>query len=163
MPRALAASGRGWLAGVGAMWFWHAPALCNAAVASRRFMRCKPSRCSLLGASSGGRSLRRAKRSAFAARRDHLPVHRLRRLQRARDHHHILAGHGLLDLHDAADRPARMLQTIRTDWGFTPERDQQIGGLLMWVPMCLIYLGAIFAQLARWFAQPASPATDNVL
>ncbi len=45
-PAALAGAGRaparprrirlaGWLAGVGAMWFWHAPALCNAAVASR--------------------------------------------------------------------------------------------------------------------------------
>ena len=29
------ASAVGWLAGVGAMWFWHAPALCNAAVTSR--------------------------------------------------------------------------------------------------------------------------------
>jgi len=25
----------GWVAGVGAMWFWHAPALCNAAATSR--------------------------------------------------------------------------------------------------------------------------------
>jgi len=38
------------------------------------------------------------------------------------------------------------------NWGFTPEKDQQIGGLLMWVPMCFVYLTAIVAQLARWFA-----------
>jgi len=47
--------------------------------------------------------------------------------------------------------------TIRSGWGFTPERDQEIGGLLMWVPMCLIYLSAIFAQIARWFAEPSDP------
>jgi len=29
----------------------------------------------------------------------------------------------------------------------------------MWVPMCLVYLGAIVAQLARWFGEPARPAT----
>jgi cytochrome c oxidase assembly factor CtaG len=34
-PRVFAHPLVGWLAGVGAMWFWHAPALCNAAVASR--------------------------------------------------------------------------------------------------------------------------------
>jgi cytochrome c oxidase assembly factor CtaG len=55
-----------------------------------------------------------------------------------------------------------MLQTIRTGWGFSPERDQQIGGLLMWVPMCLIYLTAILAQMVRWFAQPASPAAEKL-
>jgi cytochrome c oxidase assembly factor CtaG len=55
-----------------------------------------------------------------------------------------------------------MLQTIRTGWGFSPERDQQIGGLLMWVPMCLIYLTAILAQMKRWFAQPASLAPEKI-
>jgi len=51
-----------------------------------------------------------------------------------------------------------LLGTIRGAWAMTPEKDQQIGGLLMWVPMCTIYLGAIFAQLVRWFA-PALPST----
>jgi cytochrome c oxidase assembly factor CtaG len=55
-----------------------------------------------------------------------------------------------------------MLQTIRMGWGFSPERDQQIGGLLMWVPMCLIYLTAILAQMARWFAQPARLAVERM-
>jgi hypothetical protein len=27
----------------------------------------------------------------------------------------------------------------------------------MWVPMCLVYLCAIFAQLARWYTEPATP------
>ena len=28
----------------------------------------------------------------------------------------------------------------------------------MWVPMCLIYLGAIFAQIARWFGEASAVA-----
>ena len=56
-----------------------------------------------------------------------------------------------------------MWETIRTGWGFSPEKDQQIGGLLMWVPMCLMYLSVIFAQIARWFGQatPSHPATQR--
>jgi cytochrome c oxidase assembly factor CtaG len=58
--------------------------------------------------------------------------------------------------------PLGMLRTIRSDWGITPDRDQQIGGLLMWVPMCLIYLSAIFAQIGRWFAEAAGPTTRSI-
>ena len=43
---------------------------------------------------------------------------------------------------------------IRGNWGLTSDRDQQIGGLLMWVPMCAIYATAILAQLARWHSSP---------
>jgi cytochrome c oxidase assembly factor CtaG len=50
---------------------------------------------------------------------------------------------------------AAITQMIQLRWGLTPEKDQQIGGLLMWVPMCLVYFAAILAQVARWFAEPA--------
>jgi hypothetical protein len=36
-----------------------------------------------------------------------------------------------------------------------------VGGLIMWVPMCLVYLCAIFGQLARWYAVPAGPALQT--
>ena len=54
---------------------------------------------------------------------------------------------------------------IQVNWGVTPESDQQVGGLLMWVPMCLVYLSAIIAQFARWFAQPitSAPAIEKSL
>ncbi len=56
-----------------------------------------------------------------------------------------------------------ILPVIRGAWGLTPEKDQQVGGLLMWVPMCLIYLGAIFIQIARWFGEVAArPATQKL-
>ena len=47
---------------------------------------------------------------------------------------------------------------IEGSWGMNPARDQQVGGLIMWVPMCLAYLCAIFGQLARWYSEPAHPA-----
>lgn len=49
--------------------------------------------------------------------------------------------------------PYGMLPAIRDNWGISPQMDQQIGGLLMWVPACMIYLAAIMAMFARWYAE----------
>ena len=38
-------------------------------------------------------------------------------------------------------------------WGFTPLEDQQIGGLIMWVPACLVYVGAGLAFFAGWLRE----------
>jgi putative membrane protein len=35
-------------------------------------------------------------------------------------------------------------------WGLTPLQDQQLGGLIMWVPACLVYIVAGLALLAGW-------------
>jgi cytochrome c oxidase assembly factor CtaG len=150
----------GWLAGVGAMWFWHAPALRNAAVTSRPVHALQIVSLLVLG-------------SLF-----------WRQILAPREQERLSPPGAVLYLFSAcftcgmlgiiitfspvtvcsiytmqSSDPLGMLRTIRTDWGFSPERDQQIGGLLMWVPMCLIYLSAIFAQIARWFALSAGPAT----
>lgn len=47
-----------------------------------------------------------------------------------------------------------ILPLIRQEWGLTPEADQAYGGLFMWGPSGLVYLGAILGTLARWFAEP---------
>ena len=52
------------------------------------------------------------------------------------------------------------LPVIREGWGISAALDQQIGGLLMWVPGCLIYLTAIMAMFGRWYAQPANAAVQ---
>jgi putative membrane protein len=44
-----------------------------------------------------------------------------------------------------------ILPLIHNQWGLTPAKDQQLGGLLMWVPACLIYFCGILGLLARWF------------
>ncbi|HTS17621.1 MAG TPA: cytochrome c oxidase assembly protein [Verrucomicrobiae bacterium] len=162
-PRVFAHPLVGWVAGVGAMWFWHEPALCNAAVSSRPIHTLQTVSLLALG-------------SVF-----------WRQILAPREEERLSPPGAVLYLFSACvtcsvlgiiitfspvtvcsiytmpptDRLG-MLRTIRTDWGFTPEQDQQVGGLLMWVPMCLIYLSAIFAQFARWFAQTANPAAERI-
>ena len=47
-----------------------------------------------------------------------------------------------------------LLPMIRDGWGLTPAADQQLGGLLMWVPGGMVFLAAIIFVLARWYAEP---------
>jgi cytochrome c oxidase assembly factor CtaG len=161
-PRMLGHPFIGWAAGVGAMWFWHVPALCNAAASSRPVHAVQTISLLLLG-------------TAF-----------WRQVIAPRDSERLPPPSAVVYLFTACatcsvlgiiitlspvtvcsiytmpsmDRLG-ILQTIRDDWGLTTERDQQIGGLLMWVPMCLVYLSAIFAQMARWFAEPAGAETKT--
>jgi putative membrane protein len=44
-----------------------------------------------------------------------------------------------------------ILPLIRDGWGLTARDDQQLGGLLMWVPGCFVYLSAILATASRWY------------
>ena len=50
-----------------------------------------------------------------------------------------------------------ILPLIRDEWGLDPANDQQLGGLLMWVPGCFVYLSAILWKLMRWYAMPDYP------
>ena len=43
-------------------------------------------------------------------------------------------------------------------WGLSPLADQQLAGLIMWVPGAGLYLGAALALLARWFADERKAA-----
>lgn len=45
----------------------------------------------------------------------------------------------------------RLMSLIQDQWGITPALDQQIGGLMMWVPACGIYVVSIVALLTRWY------------
>jgi putative membrane protein len=38
------------------------------------------------------------------------------------------------------------------DAGMTSSVDQQLGGLLMWVPPCSLYVAAIISVLCRWYS-----------
>ncbi|MEJ2009172.1 MAG: cytochrome c oxidase assembly protein [Acidobacteriota bacterium] len=50
--------------------------------------------------------------------------------------------------------PYGILHIIRNQWGMTPLVDQEWGGLLMWIPACLVYLSMILGTLARWYRMP---------
>jgi putative membrane protein len=151
----------GWIAGVGAMWLWHAPALCNAATTSSAVSAIQTTSLLLMGSVFWWQVLA------------------------PRDAERLSPGVGIVYLFTACtacsilgiiltfapvsicsvyqhpvDRLG-MLGTIRGGWGLTSDRDQQIGGLLMWVPMCLIYVAAILAQLARWHSDPAPQVEES--
>jgi putative membrane protein len=42
-------------------------------------------------------------------------------------------------------------------WGLTPLEDQQLGGLIMWVPAGLVYLAAALALFAAWMRRSEVP------
>jgi putative membrane protein len=154
-PRALGHPFIGWAAGVGAMWFWHVPALCNAAVSSRPVHALQTISLLLLGAAFWRQVIapRDTERLAPPAAVLYLFTACVTCSVLG-----IIITFSPVTVCSAYTMPSMdhlgMLPAIRDDWGLTPDRDQQIGGLLMWVPMCLVYLSAILAQLARWFAEP---------
>jgi putative membrane protein len=147
----------GWSTGVGAMWLWHARPLCNAAVSSHLVGALQTCSLLLLGAIFW--------RPILAPRDDERlsPPGAVLYLFSACVACSIL---GILITFSpvsvcpiyaqAAGDELGIARLIQVNWGFTPANDQQVGGLLMWVPMCLVYLSAIIAQFARWFAQPIS-------
>ncbi|MEO7167171.1 MAG: cytochrome c oxidase assembly protein [Chthoniobacterales bacterium] len=163
-PRFLTHPLMGWMAGVGAMWFWHWPTLCNAAVSSRPMFALQTGSLVLLGSLFW--------RQVIAPREDERlsPPGAVLYLFSACAACSVL---GMILTFSpvtvcsiySMPPPDRLgiLPVIRGTWGFTPEKDQQVGGLLMWVPMCLIYLSAICLQITRWFGEVAArPATEKL-
>lgn len=139
----------GWAAGVGAMWFWHVPELCDAAAGSASVHLVQTLSLLALG-------------TLFW-----WPLF----TPRAGDR--LLPGWSVLYLFTAClactalgilltltpvevcpifraplAAGAQRWAFLRTEIGL--ERDRQIGGLLMWVPMCFVYMSAIIFELARW-------------
>jgi putative membrane protein len=155
-----------WVAGVSAMWFWHARPLCNAAVSSQLVNALQIFSLLVLGAIFWRQILAPREEERLS------PPGAVLYLFSACVACSIL---GILITFSpvsvcpiyaqpGADRLG-ILNLIQANWGITPDKDQQIGGLLMWVPMCLVYLSAIVAQLGRWFAHPvaSAPVTDKAL
>jgi cytochrome c oxidase assembly factor CtaG len=142
-----------WVAGVGAMWIWHTPWLCNAA-ATR----------------DGVRALQSASLLAMGAAFwwpivGPLRAHRLPELVAVVYLAAACAACTVLGVTIAfspvevcsayghALDPLGALPLVRR-WGLTASVDQQLGGLLMWVPGCTVYAGAILALIARFYRVP---------
>jgi putative membrane protein len=153
----------GWISGVGAMWLWHARPLCNAAVSSQLVNAAQICSLLLLGTIFW--------RQILAPREDERmsPPGAVLYLFSACVACSIL---GILITFSPvsvcpiyAQPPTDrlgILNLVQSNWGITPDKDQQIGGLLMWVPMCLVYLAAIIAQLSRWFVHPVGSVVAPV-
>jgi cytochrome c oxidase assembly factor CtaG len=150
----------GWIAGVGAMWLWHAPTLCNAAATSRTVSAIQTTSLLLMGSLFWWQVLAPREEQRLS------PPAGIVYLFTACTACSVLgiiltfAPVSICPVYQNPVDRLGMLGMIRGDWGLTIDRDQQIGGLLMWVPMCAIYVTAILAQLARWHSWPA-PQTEK--
>jgi len=152
LERTLTSTPATWMAGVGAMWLWHAPLLCNAATTSLWIYRLQIVSLLLLGALfwwpiAGPRVQRRLSPPAgiaylvsacFACTLLGIYV--------------TFAPVSVCSIYMHPVDHLGLLPLIRNGWGFTPQVDQQVGGLMMWVPACLIYLSGVMGLLARWYA-----------
>src|SRR5438270_2035402 len=144
----------GWVAGVGAMWLWHAPTLCNAAATSRMVSAIQTTSLLIMGSIFWWQVIAPRDEQRLS------PLAGIVYLFTACTACSVLgiiltfAPVSICPVYQHPVDRLGMLSRIRGQWGLTSDRDQQIGGLLMWVPMCLIYITAILAQLARWHSSP---------
>ncbi len=152
LPRLARHPVTGWICGVGAMWLWHVPNLCNASATSPWVYTTQTVSLLLCGGIFWYQIL-------APNERDRLPPPKailyLFTACVACSMLGIILTISPVIVCSAYQHPVDrlgMLNTIRQSWGMTPEKDQQLGGLLMWVPMCVVYVSAILVQCARWFA-----------
>jgi putative membrane protein len=157
-PPSLAAPGA-WLAGVSAMWVWHAPTLCNAATRSATVHLLQEASLLALGTWFFWPILAPRREDRLAP----LPgIAYLLTACMACTLLGIAVTFSPIEVCSAYLTPIDALGALpllRGTWGLTPERDQQIGGLLMWLPACLVYGGGILGILARWYAEPEGEAS----
>jgi putative membrane protein len=149
----------GWAAGVGAMWFWHAPALCNAAASSHPIHAAQTLSLLALGGAFWWQTLAPREEDRLK------PLGAVIYLFTACTACSVL---GIILTFSPVTvctvymHPVDRLGIANAVRAAVPmEEDQQIGGLLMWVPMCLLYLGAIFGQLARWYGEPHAATEET--
>lgn len=140
-----------WFLGIGVLWVWHLPVLYNAALADERLhilqhitflitatifwwpvlaprgFRRLPTLPAILYLYTGALA-----NSILGALLTFAPVGYYPRYLHPEDEFGALA-------------------MIRHDWGVTPEGDQQLGGLFMWVIGGAIFLATILVVYARWY------------
>jgi putative membrane protein len=143
-----------WGLGVGTMWLWHAPALYNAALADGRVHVVEHLAFLATSVVFWWPVLGQPAQARMSA-----PPALLYLLAAAL----ATTGLGVLltftppGLYPAYLLPADrlgLLPLLRRSWGMTPDVDQQVGGLLMWIPGGLVYLSAIVGVLLRWYGEP---------
>jgi len=142
----------GWLAGVGSMWLWHAPALCNAASTSKPVYAAQTISLLAFGSVFWWQVLAPREEDRLSPPAAVLYLFTACTACSALGIILTFSPVPVCRVYMHVQDRLGLLGTIRGAWAITPEKDQQLGGLLMWVPMCTIYLGAVLAQLARWFS-----------
>jgi putative membrane protein len=150
-----------WGLGVGAMWLWHAPTLCDAAARSVSFHRLQEA--SLLGMGTAFwwpvlAPRASARLSPFAG------MLYLFTACTACTLLGIYITFSPVEVCSVFAHPVDRLGVmplVRNGWGLSAETDQQVGGLLMWVPACLVYGVGILGLLARMYRESEEPGLET--
>ncbi len=140
-----------WLCGLGAMWFWHVPSLCSAATESPSLGMVRTVSFLAAGLAFWW--------PIFSPRSEA----RLPPLESVVYLFSACLGCTLLGIYitfatlsvcPAFANPADRIQIVSMlyDLGLTPAADQQLGGLLMWVPPCSVYVCVIVSVMCRWYS-----------
>ena len=158
--RFLATPQLGWICGVGAMWFWHIPWLCSTAALRPGFGFFRDATLVVAGLIFWW--------PIYAPRERY----RLHPLSGCIYLFSACLGCTLLGIYitfaplsvcPVFANPTDRIGVLNAiyDAGLTPGIDQRLGGLIMWVPPCLLYTGAIIGLLSRWYttAKPNSLGT----
>jgi putative membrane protein len=58
--------------------------------------------------------------------------------------------------------PDGLFSLTRGAWGLSPLVDQQLGGLLMWVPGAVVYVAGVAGTFGRWYAASATDESCSV-
>lgn len=143
-----------WVLGVGTLWIWHYPPLYDAALASEGLHAIEhllflvtatmfwwPLMAPMQELRLGGQSAFLYLYTAYAA--NGLLAALL-----------IFVPTVLYQSYLHPADPLGILAVIRSQWGLTPRIDQLLGGILMWVPATVVFLGVIVATLLRWGRSP---------
>lgn len=145
-----------WMLGLGIMWLWHVPTLCSASVTSMPVFVLQAVTLLVAG-------------TAF-----YWPVMnpvKEERLSPPASIAYLFLGClactalGILltfspvsacPIYMHPQDPFGIVPLLRTGWRMSPAADQQVGGLMMWVPACMVYLTAILIITKRWLAEGAA-------
>ena len=153
-------SALGWISGVGAMWFWHVPSLCSISTQTFLFGFVRDLSFVLAGMIFWWPIYGPLMRTRLSP-----PVGILYLFT-------ACIGCSLLGIYitftDTVVCPVfastqdslGVLSQIQAA-GFTPQIDQNVGGLLMWIPPCLLYVGAIISLLCRWYNEIETNHSDE--
>lgn len=150
-----------WLLGVGAMWLWHEPKLCDAASSSPIVHRVQELSLLAMGTAFWWPVLaprEGARLSPLAG------ILYLFTACAACTLLGIIITFSPVEVCSVFAHPVDRLGVmplVRDGWGLSAEKDQQVGGLLMWVPACLVYAAGIMGQLARLFAEHEVTAREE--
>jgi cytochrome c oxidase assembly factor CtaG len=143
-----------WLAGVSSMWLWHAPRLCDAATRSGSIHLVQELSLVVMGLAFWWPILAPREESRLA------PLAGIVYLFTACTACTLLgiaitfSPVAVCSVYAHPVDRLGALSLLRGGWGLTPLRDQELGGLFMWVPACLVYGAGILGILARWYAAP---------